>query len=259
MGDLGAFARREIPSRDTMDWVENPYAAVGNTVTLMRLEGIGSNGLAVDAAPGHPVCPACHVPLATSVTGTGAVATQCPRCGDRATYALASIAQQLSPSLVAAIAHEHRTDRPRARTEMTQAGVIALTCPSCGAPLSLGAGGRLQTCTFCHASCIVPARSFSQPGQETPAPEVWWLLFKGASAKRRELEAPTAGTGTTLTTAVNWLLPARGDAAPIGEAPGVYVAPSVTGIDWPQVALTVVMGSAGVALGFVVYALLTWK
>ena len=257
VGDLaGPSPEGRFPHASLWIGSENPYAAIGDTETFQRREGISSSGLAVEAAPGHPVCGTCHVPLSTTVTGAGGVVTQCPRCGERATYALGNGAQRLSSALVAAMAHEHRTDRPRARTNMTQGGVIALTCPSCGAPLTLAGGGRVQTCSFCHASCIVPARRPSQPGAEAQVPEVWWLLFHGASDKRRELEAPTEGTSTALQTAVGLMLPGRGDTAPIGDAPGVYAAPRAKGIYWPQVALTLIMGSVGVALGFVVYALL---
>jgi hypothetical protein len=257
VGDLGWPPPEGRHPHPTL-WVgsENPYLTVGGTLAFASVDGISSSGVAVDAAPGHPVCGACHVPLTTQVTAPGVLTTQCPRCGDRAAYAVGDEARRLSGSLVAAVAHEHRTDRPRARTLATQSGVVALTCPGCGAPLSLTSGGRLQVCAFCRVACIVPARSLALRGQDTPKPEVWWVLFQGASRKRRELEAPTEGTsGTTATAALALLKPGpRG--APIGDAPGVYEAPEVRGTYWPQLALTLLAGSVAVLLGFVLYAVL---
>jgi hypothetical protein len=239
-------------------WVgsENPYTKVGDTLAFASVEGISTSGVAVDATPGHPVCAACHVPLTTQVTGPGALTTQCPRCGDRATYAVGDEARALSGSLVAALAPEHRTDRPRARTMATQAGVVALTCPGCGAPLSLGSGGRLQVCAFCKVACIVPARSVPRRGQDTPKPEVWWILFHGASQKRRELEAPTEAVSATAAKAALEMLKPGARGAPVGDAPGVYEAPEVRSVYWPQVALTLVAGSVAVLLGFALYAAL---
>jgi hypothetical protein len=255
VGDLAGPSPEGRHPHPTL-WIgsENPYASVGDDHAFGRRDEISASGVAVDAAPGHPVCHACHVPLATQMTGSGAVATQCPRCGERAEYTIPDDARRLSGSLLGAIAHEHRTDRPRARAAPTKEGVIALACPSCGAPLSVSGTGRLQTCSFCKASCIVPARSVSQQGQDAPPSEVWWLLFQGASKKRRELEAPTVEVGSAVKAAIDLLKPGA-DTAPIGDAPGVYAAPEVKGIYWPQVGLTLLLGSAAVAIGFGIFEL----
>ncbi len=259
VGDLAGPAPEGRHPHPTL-WIgsENPYATVGDTRTFERGSPISSSNLCVEATPGHPVCHACQVLLVTRVTGPGALSTECPRCGDRAAYLVTDEARQLSASFVAAVAHEHRTDRPRARTTQagaTQAGVVALTCPGCGAPLSLGSGGRLQVCAFCKVSCIVPARSLASRGQDTPAPEVWWLLFQGASRKRRELEAPVAESASpTAAAALAMLRRSVKKATPIGDEPGVYEAPEVRGVYWPQVALTLVAGSVAVALGLAIYA-----
>ena len=45
--------------------------------------------------------------------------------------------------------------------------------------------------------------------------------------------------------------------SPIGEAPGVYDAPEVSGIDWPQVGLTVLLRSAAVAIGVALFEALS--
>jgi len=235
-------------------WIgsENPYARVGDTHAFEHRDGIRGQGVTVDAAPGHPVCRACRLPLATSATGPGAVETQCAHCGDRARYAVSDEARDLSPSLLGAVADEHRTDRPRANATPTQAGVVALSCPACGAPLTLDGGGRLHTCAFCKASCIVPANRGPRRRQDTPLPEVWWLLFRGPSSERRALEAPTGEASAAVTRALQLIKPAA-STAPIGDAPGVYEAPEAVGVNWPQVALTLLLGSVAVAVGFGLY------
>jgi len=40
---------------------------------------------------------------------------------------------------------------------------------------------------------------------------------------------------------------------PPDDAPGVYTAPEVKGIYWPQVGITLLLGSAAVALGFAIF------
>jgi hypothetical protein len=91
---------------------------------------------------------------------------------------------------------------------------------------------------------------------QTPAPDVWWILLRGPSQKRRELEAPTEpDVASTAKAAMNLFKPGRAT-DPIGEAPGVYDAPEVPGIYWPQVALTAALGSAAVVVGTILYEIL---
>jgi hypothetical protein len=231
-------------------WIggENPHHRVGDTTTFARDE---SRWLTIEAAPGHPVCRVCHAPMSTTLTAPGQAVTSCARCGARATYALADGARKLCGTLVAAVADEHRTDRLRAQAKPTEAGVIALSCPSCGAPLAPPDSGGVATCTFCKAACIVPLKVRARARNETPAPDVWWLLFQGPSKRRRELEAPTEEKAAGLKVSLNMFKPGAAG-APIGTAPGVYEAPEVSGIYWPQVALTVALGTAAVIVGMVI-------
>jgi hypothetical protein len=229
-------------------WIgsENPYAAVGDTKTFEQSE---SGALTIDAVPGHPVCRTCSAPLTVTVAGPGAATARCPRCGDQSSYTIPDAARNLHPSLVAVVADEHRGDRPRAHASKTQAGVVMLSCPGCGAPLPAAGGERAQTCAFCHAVCFIPTRSLMRVRNEAPAPDVWWILFQGPSTKRRLLEAPT-DDGTATVKVGNLLLP-RAMVDPIGAEPGVYDAPEVPGIHWPQVGLTVLLGSVAVLIGVV--------
>lgn len=253
VGDL-AGPRLEGRTPHPTLWIgsENPYVGVGTKVTFERME---SGALAIDASPGHPICRACRVPVSVALTGAGAVSTRCPQCAATATYATEDAARNLHDKLVAVIADEHRNDRLRAQATATQAGVMALKCPACGAPLGVPDSGGIATCTFCKAACIVPARIRTRARNETPEPDVWWMLFQGPSSKRAELEAPTADDAApTVAAALNFFKPGA-KKVPIGDAPGVYDAPEVGGIYWPQVGLTVALGSVAVIVGMVLYEL----
>src|SRR5687767_8575615 len=105
-------------------WIgsENPHVPTGTTRTF---EHATFGTLAVDAAPGHPVCGRCCEPLTVSPR-TGAVDTLCPRCGDRASHTVSASVVGLYPSLVAVVSEEHRSDRPKAKAAATSAGVVAL-------------------------------------------------------------------------------------------------------------------------------------
>jgi hypothetical protein len=225
-------------------WIgsENPHVPTGTTRTFEH----GTFGtLAVDAAPGHPVCGRCREPLALSPR-TGAVDTMCPRCGDRATHTVSPAVVGLYPNLVAVVSEEHRSDRPKAKATATAAGVVALSCPSCGAPLELTEAGTVHSCRYCRASCIVPHQSVARALHRTPEPAVWWLFFQGLSEERRRLLAtPTPDDAGPAATAKKLLHLARAK-APVGEAPGVYEAPERPGINLLQWAVT--CGLAGIAL-----------
>ncbi len=118
--------------------------------------------LRVSVSPGHPLCASCHAPLGVLLNGRGNAETLCPRCGDRAAYALPPGAAEKAPALRAVIGAEHRVahpggrpgaspdDRPAAKIERGDAaGVAAIRCPSCGAALEVAPGADLATCQYC--------------------------------------------------------------------------------------------------------------
>lgn len=226
-------------------WIgsENPRIDIGTTRAFEH----GTFGtLAVDAAPGHPVCGRCREPLGLAPR-TGAVETFCPRCGDRAVHSISDAAVGLYPALVAAVSEEHRSDRPRAKAVATAAGVLSLSCPSCGAPLELTEQGTVHTCKYCRASCVVPHQSVARALHKTPEPAVWWLFFQGPSEERKRLlAAPSledvAGPGA----AAKKLLRLARAKVTVGDGPGVYEAPEKPGLNPLQWLVT--LGLAGIAL-----------
>jgi len=235
-------------------WIgsENPHVTTGVTRTF---EHATFDALAIDAAPGHPVCGRCREPLAISVPRPGAAETHCPRCGDRAVHALADAARALLPSLTAAVSEELRSDRPKARAAATAAGVVSLACPSCGAPLELVERGTVHTCRYCRASCVVPHQSVARALRHTPEPAVWWLFFHGASDERRALQAaPEADDAGPGHAAKRLLRLTRAKTGP-ADAPGVYEAPEKPGFNALQLLVTVGLGGLALLIGMLVVSL----
>jgi len=232
---------------------ENPHVETGITRTF---EHATFGTLAVDAAPGHPVCGRCREPVMVSVPRPGAVETHCGRCGDRAVHALADGARALLPALVAAVSEELRSDRPKAKAAATSAGVVSLSCPSCGAPLELVEHGTVHTCRYCRASCVVPHQSVARALSRTPEPAVWWLFFQGLSDERRELTAAPEGEAEAAVGAAarKLLRLARGKLTP-ADAPGVYEAPERKGFNTLQFVVTVALGGLALLIGMVVVSL----
>lgn len=224
----------------------------GETLTVTVQEPAG-NAVDIHASPGHPVCKRCRVPLTAMVTGPGAVTTRCPTCSEEARYNLVDSARHLYPALVAAVADEHRTDRPRAQPMPTQAGVVAIKCPGCGAPLQLQGSEKVQTCSYCKASCFVAGKNLARFHHRTPEPEVWWVLLRGPSEEREKLSAATSDIVAAVDgkKVVQFLKPGP-KTDTIGDKPGVYEAPEQPGIHWPQVLLTVALGTIAVAVGYLI-------
>ena len=173
----------------------NPMARVGVDLTLSEfaLSGMASGdgmvlarSLKVEAGPGHPLCPACKVPLKVAVQGDQ-TATRCERCGKSAEYALPDRARALCEGVRGIMADDMRSDRPPVKAELS-GGVLALTCPGCGAGLQGADVGKTVSCTFCNTVSRVPDRLALRYMDRKPVPETWWLQFEGPSPARRALE-----------------------------------------------------------------------
>lgn len=272
-GDLaGPDPEGKYPHPSIWIGTDNDYSKVGVTHTfihgkpvkgakLTELDVVGSvSGTAIlanlqkqldlHAAPGHPVCKRCRVPLNTTVTGPGAVSTRCPSCSEEARYTLPDASRNTYERLVGAVADEHRADRPRAQAMPTQAGVVAMKCPSCGGPLSIVGTEKVQTCGYCKASCFVAAKTMARFQSRTPEPEVWWLLFRGLSPERERLTAPAPEGAAAAAKNVFAALKPGAETDTIGDKPGVYPAPEQAGTHWPQVFLTLALGTLALMVGY---------
>jgi Zn finger protein HypA/HybF involved in hydrogenase expression len=183
----------------------NPYATIGVSKSSSTIELTGmtiergvmkTRNVSLRAAPGHPLCAQCSSPLTVQARGHEAE-SRCPGCGDRMLHRFPARALQFAPGLVAAIGDELRIDRPTARLDATSAGmVVAVKCPSCGAALHVEEGKPSVQCTYCKTHCRIPHRTMlalKKSGAEAP----FWLLFRGPSPKRRELEQPATASVRT--------------------------------------------------------------
>lgn len=185
---------------------DNPFTAIGVTHTFaeLQLSGMSIEGgvmktrnLKLAATPGNPLCKRCGSPLGAQVEGD-ALVTRCPGCGDGARYTNDPRIARLTPGLLGVAADALRADRREARIDQTSAGmVMSLRCPQCGAGLTVLEGAHAVDCTFCKTSCRIPSRTLLalKKGDRDPAP--FWALFRGPSAKRREIEAGEASSDSS--------------------------------------------------------------
>jgi hypothetical protein len=249
----GPFPEGKNPHPTIWIGSDNPYDKIGDVLTFQHDE---SSKLSIDASPGHPVCERCAEPLHVHMTGPGACQTLCPACGDRGSYASTDATRQLYGGILAIVAEDHRSDRPKARSTATAAGVVALSCPSCGAPLQLEGKSSIQTCAYCKTSCIVPHRSLSRALQVAVEPSIWWILMRGISPKRAELlrgdDEKTSTGNATRDKLIAQLKAKASKGQGLNNAPGVYPAPEVVGFNAPQFLFTLALGLIALFIAFVI-------
>jgi RNase P subunit RPR2 len=175
----------------------NPGASIGTTETTSTLtenskrnvDGIElMRSLRIEASPGHPLCPACHVPLDVTLDEETTV-TICKHCGDTATYQMPEAAAELHKALVAVQAEDHRRDHLDARIDVRAGGgTVAVACPGCGANMPVHGETKVVVCQFCQTVSRIPDQVRQQTFHITPETETWWLWFKGGSDYRRRVE-----------------------------------------------------------------------
>ena len=194
VGDLsGPSPEGRNPTPGVSIAAQNPHRTLGvehtqsehtQQTTIFSGGGMRQLTLRTAASPGHPLCRKCHAPLDAQPDGRGGLESACPRCGDRARYALPPGTQAIYPALVAVIGEEHRLDRPAVKVGAGGGGAVAITCPSCGAALPLTSAADLVTCAFCKAVARVPMRAWCRVSGEKARFEPFWVLVAGQSPKR---------------------------------------------------------------------------
>jgi hypothetical protein len=197
VGDLAAGAPGEglHPHPRWAIGAYNPHRALGvkkaaDTIVLAstsRVDGLEvRRSLRLRAAPGHPVCDSCHLPLVVDLPSEGQARTRCPGCGATARYDVSAGVLAACEGLRGILADAQREDLTDARTA-DDGGVVALSCPGCGAPLRVEGHGHTAACPFCHLVCRIPSSAPAASAEDVPAVP-FWLLFGGPSARRAELE-----------------------------------------------------------------------
>jgi hypothetical protein len=164
-------------------------ATIGTRLTSWKHVDGGANGFVVTASPGYPLCPRCHAPPTISTTEAGEATVACAACDTRETYRLPVAARKMTHgALKAVVAVEHRADRAAVTVEQTP-GAIAVRCPSCSAPLPASDASKFLTCDFCKVTSRIPDHVWFRMSGKDPVNESMWLLFRGPSGMRKELEA----------------------------------------------------------------------
>ncbi|WP_437715786.1 zinc ribbon domain-containing protein [Sorangium sp. So ce448] len=131
------------------------------------------------AGPGHPIC-ACGALVEPRWRGGGYTCT----CGVSHSGEMPALVRRAMPRGVVALLVDR--DRPRAPRG---AAVIALECPRCHAPLDAPEGVRRVTCKYCGGSAAIVDPAVPPPSPSpSPVPRLW-VLFRGPSGARTDLEA----------------------------------------------------------------------
>ncbi|MGK4003804.1 hypothetical protein WMF31_14325 [Sorangium sp. So ce1036] len=240
VGDLaGPRPEGRFPSADVWIGDVNPHRAVGETLTFAESK---AGKMHVEAAPGHPVCARCAALVEIQFLGMR-LATRCPRCTSTAQYELPSEALHHAGALRAAVASEQRVDRAVVRVQHTQAGLLSLTCPQCGAGVR-PTDAQTVECAYCKTVAFMPARGRPRAGGRVVEPIVFWVAFQGPSPERAALERPSAPKPPPAAADKLHFLK-RG----LSPLPGIELAPARPGLDLRQLGLTTALTLLALGLG----------
>ena len=170
---------------------ERDLVVLGDSSCSRERSEPGENDFGIVASPGQPLCEACHQPFAVALDEeslrSGRTTATCA-CGETASYEVPGVAQHIAPAIKGIVATEHRTDRKAVKVDQN-AAAIAVACPLCNAPLEVNESSKFLTCTFCHATSRIPDRTWFRISGKDPRPDPMWLLFRGPSKEREDIEA----------------------------------------------------------------------
>jgi hypothetical protein len=247
IGDLaGPNAEGRFPNPRIWIGDENPHRNVGVS-SAFSSKNAGS--IQLDAAPGYPTCRTCHGTPEIAFEGNAAI-SRCPQCGDHARFDVPAEALAFCPALVAVVGAQHRSDR-RTVNIQTQAGLVALHCPSCGASVRPATSDTVE-CTYCKAVAFLPARVRSRGASDIVEAPIFWLAMRGPSSRREMLERPAPATDE----AKRILKKATGVfSRGLSPLDGIELAPVRPGLDMRQLGLTAGLTAIALAIGAVIVTL----
>lgn len=160
--------------------VSNTYAEKTLTGMVLDASGMKPRSLRVRVAPGVPLCERCSIPLDVQIDRDNwKTQATCSRCNDRAIYDTPEDSFDQNADISAVLADDHRCDREPAKV-ISNAGAIAIACPSCNAPLPPSDGPIV--CGYCGTHARIPRGARGKMGSSTP--KRWWILFDDASYLR---------------------------------------------------------------------------
>ncbi len=190
-GWQGALAFAHDVADDLPGDADNGKAKGKGKFRVVTTHGIATeNFLEVAASPGHPLCETCHTTLAIEIAADAPKRStaKCATCKTSITHQVPDAALKMTNgALRMVMAAEHRADHLAVRVE-EKAGVVAVHCPSCGAPIDLPSDeAKFVVCKFCSTASRIPTGLGHKMGGAAPAREPMWLAFSGTSNARREM------------------------------------------------------------------------
>ena len=183
VGDLaGPAPEGRLPRAGMAIGPRNPYRVIGLDVAELEDERVREDDDTASrlvAGPGHPMCLGCSAPIDPAWSGGDAA---CAACGAAVHGARPARAMPVDRGLGAILR--------RANVE-AKGGAVAVTCPTCKAPLTAAEGATQITCKYCQGTAVLARRvARAEPAVVELA---CWMLFTGPSRKRGDLESRGAG------------------------------------------------------------------
>ena len=245
IGDLaGPMPEGRFPHPRIWIGDDNPHRMIGQTGTFADKD---AGPIHVQAASGYPVCARCPALLDLHFEGARLTA-RCASCRDVNTYELPAEAMGYSSALRAVVAPEQQMERRFVRAQETQAGLVALLCPQCGAAVR-PTDATTVTCAYCGTVAFLPSRMRSRSGGQIVQAPIFWVAMQGPSPEREALEQRRPKVDAGKKKALGIL--SRG----FSPLLGIELADVKPGLDGRQLALTVGLTALALALGFGLFVL----
>ena len=176
--------------------LENPYHHVGAAMadrTWSEPTAVaGRSELTLRVSPGHPLCEACKLPFHVDARQPGSLRLSCTGCGATQTHCMPPTTATFCAAVGAVAASAHRTDMATANSQLTSTGAASVTCPQCGAPLPTDTHSTTAVCGYCRTQALISSKLWFRLGVSEPRTEPIWLLFRGRSSRRGQLESKDA-------------------------------------------------------------------
>lgn len=177
VGDLaGPAPEGRAPQPGVAIGPRNPYRTIGLDVAELEDEPVRADddmATKLIAGPGHPMCLGCSAPIDATWNGGSAACA----CGVVVHGARPNRAMPIDRGLVAVL---------RRAPVASEGGALALSCPTCKAPLTVVEGASQATCKYCQATSLI-ARPAARKRAVVEA--ACWMLFTGPSKRRAELQS----------------------------------------------------------------------
>jgi LSD1 subclass zinc finger protein len=185
VGDLaGPAPEGRLPQAGVELGPRNPYRLVALDVAELedeRMREADETATDLAAGPGHPMCLGCSAPIDAAWNGGD---TACATCGLAVHGARPGKAMPVDRGLVAIL---RRLPAPAVARS-----AVALTCPTCNAPLTAVEGATQVTCKYCQGTSRLPPAAAVHATREPVAVDAaCWMLFQGPSRRRGDLQSRT--------------------------------------------------------------------